>query len=145
MKFVIMHLKALLLLTASFITGCLATRNLTDSKCKLYQTGSFIQNEYNESGLGHWKKMSFLISRTDSTEFIVSKRNILPDDTSYYNIKWLTPCSYELTYVSSTNTWVDSLVKKKLLSEKQTYFIIKATEKYYIQKEDDEKDTIWIR
>lgn len=140
-----MYLKALLLLTSYFMTGCQTSKHLQDSRCESYHTGSFIQNEYNESGLGHWKKMSFLISRTDSTELIISKTNILPDDTSLYYIKWLTPCSYELSYVSSTNTWVDSLIKIKILPERKTYFIIKATEKFYIQKQDNEKDTVWTR
>ncbi len=67
------------------------------------------------------------------------------DDTSYHRLTWLTPCSYELTYVSSTNNFVDSLIKEKILSHKQKYFIKKATENYYIQERDKERDTIWIR
>ena len=140
-----MYLKAFLLMCLHFIAGCSNTRNISDSKCRLFQIGNFIQNEYNESGLGHWKKMSFLISRNDSSEFIISKRNTLPDDSSYYKIKWLSSCRYEQTYISSTNAWVDSLIKTKLLSEKETYSIIKATEKYCIQKHHGERDTLWIR
>jgi hypothetical protein len=45
----------------------------------------------------------------------------------------------------SNNAYVDSLVKKKILPDKRTYFITKATERYYIQKQDGEKDTIWLR
>jgi hypothetical protein len=89
--------------------------------------------------------MSFLITRTKSAETIVSTTTILSNDTSYYSIKWLTSCSYELTYVSGTNTWVDSLSKNRLLPGKQKYFIIKGTEKYYIERQDDQKDTVWIR
>jgi len=140
-----MYPKAFLLVCLYFLAGCLNTRNIPEAKCRLFRTGNFIQNEYNESGLGHWKKMSFLIYRNDSSEFIISKTNILPDDSSYYKIKWLSSCSYEQIYVSSNNKWVDSLVRAKLLTEKETYFIIKATEKYCIQKHNGAKDTLWIR
>jgi hypothetical protein len=140
-----MRFERVLLLTPIFFIGCQATQRIQESTCKMYQTGNFIQNEYNNSGLGHWRKMSFLINRTNSSETIISTKTILPDDTSYYSIKWLTPCSYELTYISSTNMWVDSLIKNRLLPDKQKFFIIKGNEKYYIQRQDDEKDTVWIR
>src|SRR5690606_41737294 len=95
-----MYPKAFLLVCLYFLAGCLNTRNIPEAKCRLFRTGNFIQNEYNESGLGHWKKMSFLIYRNDSSEFIISKTNILPDDSSYYKIKWLSSCSYEQIYIS---------------------------------------------
>lgn len=140
-----MIFKRMLLLTPIFLGGCQVTKRIPDSTCKLYQTGNFIQNEYNDSGLGHWRKMTFLINRTNSTETVISTRTIVPDDTTYYSIKWLTPCSYEFTYISSTNTWIDSSMKKILLSTKRKCFIIKGNEKYYIQRQDDQKDTIWVR
>lgn len=140
-----MNFNRILLITSFFFIGCQATKQIENSTCTLYKKGNFVQYEYNDSGMGHWRKMSFLITRTDTTEIIISKMTILPDDTSYYHIRWSTPCSYEQTYISSTNKWVDSLVKEKSLPEKRTYFITKAKEKYYIQKQDNKKDTIWIR
>lgn len=137
----------LFLLVLHTITGCRATQGITASECQLYQAGNFIQNEYNNSGIGHWRKMSFLINRTDSTERVsdgASDGNIWRD-TTYYKIKWLSPCSYERTYISGTNTWVDSLVKRGIVPDKQKCFIMEGNGKYYIQKVDKQKDTIWIQ
>lgn len=142
---IVLIFERLLLLTSIFLAGCQTIKKIPDSTCRTYQTGNFIQNEYNDSGLGHWRQMSFLINRSNSSEIIISSKTILPGDTSYYSIKWLTPCSYELTYISSTNNFVDSLIKAKLLPDKRKYFIIEGNERYYIHKQGVEIDTIWVR
>jgi hypothetical protein len=138
-----MRIKKPVIVLLVCLLGC-TTARISETTCKKCEKGNFIQYAYNNSGLGHWKKLTFLINRTDSTEIVINTANILPADTCYYKIKWLNSCSYEATYIAGAGEWVDSLIRNKKYPAPQKYSIIKGTDKYYIQRQDEQNDTIWI-
>jgi hypothetical protein len=79
---------------------------------------------------------------------IISQVDILSEsDTSYYDVKWLTPCSYEMSFIRSTNKYLDSLVKGKAFSVKHKISIVESNSRFYIKQIDKQKrlDTVWVR
>jgi hypothetical protein len=140
-----MTLNKYLFVIANLCLGCHVTKQVEYAACESYHRGLFVQNKYNNSGLGHWTSMSFLTSRTDTSERVITTGAFLPHDTSYYRINWRTACKYELTYVSSTNKFLDSLINKDPSIGTIQCAIVKDGNGYYIKKCDEEADTVWIR
>jgi hypothetical protein len=137
-----------LTLFCTLIFSCRVTKKIDESKCNLNQVGNFVEYSFNNSGMAHWKKISYLISRTELREMIISQVDILSEsDTSYYDVKWLTPCSYEMSFIRSTNKYLDSLVKGKAFSVKHKISIVESNSRFYIKQIDKQKrlDTVWVR
>jgi hypothetical protein len=140
-----MEPKAPILLLLILFTGC-SVMKPSEELCGQYQNGTFKQYVYNNSGLGHWKRMTYVTNRVDSFQTIITISNLLPPDTLYYSIKWLNPCSYEINYIKGADDWLDSLLKNKHIPPSKSYRISKATPMYYIQSYDrKQKDTLWIQ
>lgn len=115
-----------------------------DNTCNQYRNGKFVQYLYNNSNLGHWTKEIFYIDREDSVETEISKSIVV--DTVQYSVRWISPCTYELTFIAATDTFVNSMVNR--MGNKQPKFkITGGTDKYYLQQPQTLKtiDTIWIR
>jgi hypothetical protein len=140
-----MSAKNICLIILASLVSC-RTIKISENSCKLYQKGIFEQNAYNNSGLGHWRKLTYLINRSDSTETVISLlTKIFPADTTYFRIKWIDECSYETTYLSGGGHWLDSLIRNKKIPDRWKCSIIKGTDKFYIQKRDRQIDTMWIK
>ena len=118
----------------------------SEALCDQYHNGNFEQNIYNDSGLGHWKEMTLLISRTDSIQGVVTISNLLPPDTSYYSIRWLSSCSYEISYIRRDGQLISPFEYERLIPASQTYRMSKANAFYSIQRMNGgERDTVWVR
>jgi len=140
-----MATKTLALLLLILFSGCSALKP-SDISCDQCHKGTFKEYIYNNSGLGHWKEMTYITNRCDSFETIITISNFFPSDTLYYGIKWLSPCSYRLNYIKGANHWLDSLLKSKFFSTSETYRISQVTSMYYIQSTNrKQKDTLWIQ
>ena len=139
-----MVIKRLVLVFLVCFCGC-ATLKISDNACDRYKKGNFINYEYNNSSIGHWKKLTYLITRYDSIETTISTERPFPAETTYYKIKWLDPCTYETTYITGANNWVDSLIRNKAYPNTWKNSIIKGTDKYYIRARNMQRDTIWIQ
>ena len=88
--------------------------------------------------------MTWFIERNDTIETEISESPII--DTFHYHVRWTTPCTYELLFISATDTLVNSLIKK--MGGKDPIFnIVEGTDKYYLEKSLSLKklDTVWIR
>jgi hypothetical protein len=140
-----MSVRNIFLIILACLVSC-RTMKISENSCKLYQKGIFEQNAYNNSELGHWRKLTYLINRSDSTETVISlPTKIFPADTTYYKIKWIDECSYETTYLTGGSHWLDSLIRNKKIPKTWKCSIIKGTDKFYIQKRDRQIDTMWIK
>ena len=127
-----------ILLTLSFYS-CTATKP-TPENCREFRSGRYIFNKYNKSGLGHWSKLTYFITRMDSLEFETATH--FPNDTSIYRIAWTGACEYRSLLLNPKMDLDSFFVKTYPSGTKHT--IIKATDDYYIAKRNrNDRDTIW--
>jgi len=130
--------KVILVCLIHLIFSCTSSHKNETSGCEKYKTGLYV---YYYPGSFH--KRSLFIERNDSMQIESG-----PGNTTYLNVKWLDPCTYELTYESSTFVLPDSLYKLKRDYPVRTR-IVKAEEKYYIFESGSDfdnsvlKDTVW--
>ena len=94
---------------------------------------------YNESGLGHWKKLTYFITRSDSLEIVTSTH--FPEDTAINKITWTGACEYKSFRLNPKIDLDSFLVRENPTGTHHT--IVKATEDYFIVKNLGRKDTIW--
>jgi len=94
---------------------------------------------YNNSGLGHWTKMTLYIERNDSFE--ITTREYPIKDTQISRLKWTGPCEYNLLWINP-QTHLDS-VYLKVSPNGTTYSIKQVTAKYILVKSSGQIDTIW--
>lgn len=112
----------------------------SSEKCSEFRSGRYIFNLYNESGLGHWTKLTYFIIRNDSSELVTSTH--FPQDTSIYRVTWIGDCEYKTLLLNPKISLDSFLVNKHPLGINNT--ITKATNKYFIIKNDgNTRDTIW--
>jgi hypothetical protein len=112
----------------------------TPEKCSNFRSGRYIFNMYNETGLGHWRKLSYFITRNDSLEFVTS--NAFPNDTSIYRITWTGPCEYR-SFLLNPKIGLDSFLVQKYPSG-TINTILKVTDDYFIVKNyGNQRDTVW--
>lgn len=118
--------------------GCTATKP-SPKACSEFRTGSYTFNIYNESGLGHWKKLTYFITRSDTLELVTSTH--FPEDTSIYRITWTNACEYKSLRLNPKLD-LDSFI----LRQEPTgtiHKIVKASDEYFLLKNNGRKDTIW--
>ena len=118
--------------------SCGVTKPLPQD-CSGFRTGRFILNIYNESGMGHWNKLTYYVTRADTLEIVTSTH--FTQDTSIYRITWTGPCEYK-SLLLNPKIELDSI----LLQQNPTgtsHKIVKATDDYFIVKNYGRKDTIW--
>jgi len=107
--------------------------------CSEFRTGRYIFNMYNESGLGHWKKLTYFITRNDTLELVTSIH--FPQDTSIYQITWAGDCEYKSVRLNPKLD-LDSFFIRQYPTG-TSHKIVKATDDYLIVKSNGRKDTIW--
>ena len=52
-------------------------------------------------------------------------KNPLDDDTTYYQIEWLSGSTYKSKYLSGGAKWLDSMINRRRFPETHKYKIIK--------------------
>jgi hypothetical protein len=120
------------------ISGCASTKP-TKKACEEFRNGRFIFNMYNESDLGHWKKLTYFISRNDTIEIVTSMH--FPEDTSIFKISWTGDCEYKSLRINPKLNIDSFLIQKKPTGTRHK--IVIATDEYYIVSNNSRKDTIW--
>jgi hypothetical protein len=126
------------LLTLTFYS-CTVTKSPSE-KCSEFRSGKYIFNMYNESALGHWKKLTFFITRNDSLEHVTSTH--FSNDTSIFRITWTGVCEYRELLLNPKNDIDSFLIERYPSGTSNT--IIKAKNDYFIVRHDAYiKDTIW--
>ena len=123
-----------------YLNGCLSTKPSVDV-CNGFKNGSYIQYMYNNSGLGHWTKMTLYIERNDSLQ--ITTREYPISDTTISRLKWLSPCKYNLLWLNP-QTHLDSTFLK-VSPNGITYLIKEVTSKYILVKSNSQLDTLWKR
>ena len=93
---------------------------------------------YNESGLGHWTKLTYFISRNDSLEIVTSTH--FPKDTAINKITWTGACEYKLLRLNPKIDLDSFLIRQN--PNGTSHIIVNATEDYFIVKNFGRKDTI---
>ena len=94
---------------------------------------------YNESGLGHWQKLTYFITRSDTLELVTSGH--FPNDTAMYRITWTGTCEYKSLRLNPKIDLDSFLVQQHPTGT--SHKIMKITDEYFIVKNNDRKDTIW--
>ena len=126
------------LLTLTFYS-CTATK-LPFQKCSDFRSGRYFSNMYNESGLGHWTKLTYYITRSDSLEFVTSTQFV--NDTTIYKVTWTGDCEYKLLLLNPKTKLDSLLITRHPTGINNT--VVKATDDYFIIKNySDTKDTVW--
>lgn len=127
-----------LLLLFALLGSCVSTKP-TAGDCAGCKTGHFTYDMYDNSGIGHWPKMTLFVERNDSLEIIT--RNYPIQDTVISRITWLSDCKYNLQRLFPVSHF-DSLYVK-LRPKGNTYTIKKVTANYILTKQDRKADTLW--
>ena len=122
----------------SGLSSCFTTKKNIVS-CDNFRTGYFKYEMYNKSGLGHWRQITILINRNDSTQTEVNSS--FPGDTTVYNIKWNSACTYELILKESNDKFVTEYHK---YADPIYHKIVKASDNYYIYKYRSRTDTVYL-
>jgi hypothetical protein len=118
--------------------SCAATKPLPQM-CSEFRNGRYFYNMYNESGLGHWKKLTYFITRSDTSEVVTSTH--FPEDTSIYKITWTGACEYKSLRLNPKLDLDSFLIRQDPTGI--NHKIVKATDEYFIMKNNGRKDTIW--
>ena len=130
------------LIRAAFLTftfyGCTVTKPLHQT-CNEFRNGRYTYNIYNESGLGHWRKLTYFITLSDSLEIVTSTH--LPKDTAINKITWTGACGYKSLRLNPKSDLDSFLIRQNPTGTR--YTIVRATEAYFIVKNFGRKDTIW--
>lgn len=134
------RMKILITATLTFFAflKCTVTK-LAPQQCDEFRSGSYVYNMYNESGLGHWTKLTYFITRNDSLKIVTS--NHFPQDTSIYRITWTGTCEYKSLLLNPKFDFDSFLVRRNPTGTRHT--IVKAADDYFIVKQFGRKDTLW--
>lgn len=116
-----------------------AVSKLSSEKCNDFRFGKYTHNVYNKSGLGHWTKLTYTMTRNDSVEIVTSSH--FPTDTAIYQIMWVGPCEYRSTRLNPQTDLDSFLIRQN--STGYRHKILNSTEEYFILKNYERKDTIW--
>jgi hypothetical protein len=137
-----MKITASFILITIIIAGCFAKKALTASQCSKFREGRYA---FTKTRFHHWGNYNESTERIDSIETIITSGRRA--DTTIFKISWTGDCSYERTFIKSTNRFIDSLFP--LIREGPNQYIITAsTDKYYIEqsmKDRRERDTVWFQ
>ena len=82
-----------------FLAACNSSSNEKNLDCSKFKTGTF---RYLGKQSGHF----YIIKRTDSTQ---TEINTTTGSTTNLKIRWTSPCSYELTYLSRQSSPTDTM------------------------------------
>ena len=134
--------QALLLFSSILIAGCSNfstewTEEIKDN-CDAYKTGKYLYTAFSSH---------VLIDRNDTLQV---ETNLDTRNKIYYKITWTGPCTYNLTFLSTTEHLSDFMLKDKK-SAPLIVSIINGDDSYYFYESKRSnsalvyKDTIWAR
>lgn len=118
--------------------SCVATKPSLQT-CSGFRTGRYIFSIYNESGVGHWKKITYFINRADTLEIVTS--NHFPQDTLIYKITWTGACEYK-SFLLNPKLGLDSFLIRQYPTG-TSHRIVKMTDEYFLVKNSGREDTLW--
>lgn len=119
-------------------SACVSTKPTPDV-CNSFKSGKYVQYMYNNSGLGHWTKMTLHIDIRDSFQIVTREYPIR--DTQISRLKWPSPCKFNSLWINP-KTDLDS-ASVKIYPKGTNYSIKKVTSKYILVKSRGQVDTIW--
>jgi hypothetical protein len=93
---------------------------------------------YNEGGLGHWKKLTYFITRSDTLEVVTSTH--FSEDTSIYQVTWIGACEYKSLRLNPKLDLDSFQIRQQPTGT--SHKIVKATNDYFIIKNNSRNDTI---
>jgi hypothetical protein len=120
------------------LCSCSVTKPAVEA-CNELRSGRYVYNMYNNSGLAHWAKLAYFITRSDSLEMVTSPH--FPQDTSIYKITWTGACEYRLLLLNPRMDLDSALIRQYPAGI--NHKIVKTTDGYFIVKKHERKDTIW--
>lgn len=133
---IILFISSWLVLNGSFNTSN------DPGSCLLYKKGKFVQHAKSQVE-DLIVPYDIFIERNDTIETI--QITVIPNDTSFYRIKWLSDCTYEREFIRTTSGLLDSVRFNMGERYIKQILTIQPAGKYYLERQGTQTDTVWVK